>query len=904
MDEQKRKAYVQKAKSSGLSDSDIFEHLKSKESVSGYIGAAKEKGVPEKDVENHITEKYGIQPETPRTWYQSALRRLTGLVPTIGGDYLKDRFGSAEVSELANAPAAFISSALTAPRNAIDYPANLAKAEFEHWNPDLAQYSPEIDFSKPYTGFGDEIPEEGDIRGLASLYPNYQSLRDTLIAEKDRPQTAIGRGVETLSASAAGGPLGLAFGAAEIGGEAVGLSPATRSAIGLAGARRVNPSIKGKVLPKIPETPVGTPQLSQKGATIDIGGRSPPAPGRFDRFMTELMEPTPFLETKKITSTAELAAKMLTRNPENINFDVIRAANELGIPLQIIPMQTLTKGGLPNFIEGVVENSMFGSKKFNGLLKDFTREMTHNIDKVISSIPIDEIATVTPKDIGEPEFNNFLPMVLENQVPALNVPKHKTGKIGTSAIKAFETRLSSDITNAYEGVKLTDTDVLKPEDAEYRYIQRGINSARRELQSKGYQSSDRKAALAALSKVQKLYEMREKIDPETGKVVIDPKTKKPVMEKAPIRFSDIKKNLNDLNKRINYAEPSIINLITPAANAMRNVIDSAADRIPALSELKEANKLFGYKAQIFKDPIVEKLSNMTDEQFYRAVRNNPTYLGKFKEIAEKSGNRKDYDDLRGAILADILEGPMNANSPQEMASKITDKVIKEVRELEPFYPELKGLSQGLQTAKKAASALNTPRGRVKSAIRQEVMEDLVSEGDFGRTLARMNKPEGVKLVQETLNDTPQGKKIMKNLEQKKTEQLLYKGPKKTQVTLADLADVFKDPTTDAVLRHLLDKPNYDNAKRLALIAEKFEEGKATGQALKKNFEKGAIGSTAVGVGGALGTGALVGLAALSPLTIGSATVGIGLMAKWLNSKNFRENIVKELKRQEATTKSQ
>jgi len=834
----KIKAY----KEAGATDEEIFEKIKTTPEYQEKYQQSLNAGVPVKQIEDHAKETYGLNFKAPKTMLQSAFSTLSQnplgyAVETIAGrNPVSESLKESSEAITTAIPAALLSL----PHSIINAPGNIVKASQEFHGGENPGFFEEGNIGlrslvEPPLKFFDWVAETSGLKDFSkeNLYSFDQAL-EMLRGEYNPPQTGIGQFSERVAAGAGtAGPVGAIIGGLDYVAEQAGLSPEQRGVMAL-------------MIGKVP----------QKNAPINVKGK--------------------LISSGKeaINNVNDLAAKLITNNPDNLNVPTLRAAYDLKMPIENIPLQALYKGGLPNLLEGISQNSFFGAGKFNNLLQNFTTEMTARVDDVISSMSIDEgLEVISSKEqLGEQQFNNMLPQLFESAVPQLDIPKHQTGQVGTSAIKRYDEDITDKYKTLYDQVKFNPNDLVRPSSSEYDNLQKKVKEVRKKLSSKGFKGAERKEALGVLSEINTLFKLKETIHPVTGEVIL---------EKPNIKLEDIRKNIQDLNKTISYEHPTLVNLLEPVANEMRSIMDSAASNKPHLQPLLEANALFREKAQFFQDPIMKKLHNMTDEQFYRAIRNNPSYLKKFSDFAESVGETAALNDLKGKILADVLEGPLKATSPKELASKITDKVIKETRELEPFYPELKGLSKTLEKIKKTASEFNTPEEVYKSNLRQKILEDILSDSDFSETLKIMNSPKGIYLVRNTLKGTEQGRNLLKNLERKKVEQCLYKGPKKQEIDLAEIAEVFADPKTDVLMKTLLTPENYKQAHDLSKVASGFKEGLKSHKNLKHKFEKG------VGLG-------IVPAFFLAPI---KTTLGVGTVAYYMTSKNFKKSLIDSTKKQ-------
>lgn len=827
---------IKQARDAGYTDEYIFNQIKSSPKYAEKYAQAEETGLNSKEVDKYLKQDLQLNVEQPKSFLQKAYGALSYnpvaelLEYGIGKNPVSENLKEISQSLGTALPAAFISL----PNELAHLPGNIVEASKEH------RQGEEVPYSEPFDKFVngamkglDWAFEKTGLKKGSEIFPSFEEAVNALRPEENAPKTHLGKATERGTAGLLAGPVGVVGGIADYVGEQAGMSPEQRAIMSLMVAKvgkgpKAHPkTIYGELLPKEP-----------------------------------------------IRNVNDLASRLISSNPENLNTQTLKAAYELSMPLENIPVQALYKNGVANLMEGISQNSFVGANRFNSLLENFTNEMTSRVDQVIDSMPIDtgleEIST--KGQIGEPEFVNTLPQLFIQAAPQLDIPKYQTGEIGTNALEAYDQDITQRYKDLYNQAEFMPNDLLRPSSSEYTNHEKIVKSVEKLLKSKGFKGAERKEGLRVLKAYKTLF---------APKITIHPVTGKEIKTKPNIKLEDIRKNIQDFNKTISYEHPSLVNLMEPIASDLRSILDNAASNKPHLAPLLEANALFRQKAQFFNDPLIKKLLNMTGEQFYRAVRNNPSILRRFSEFANEVGQTEALNELKGRIMADVFEKALKAQSSKEMVSAINDKLIKEVRELEPFYPELAGVSRGLNQFRREHARHLTPQEQFKSKIRQKILEDIMSDSDFTDTLKIMNSLKGIDLVRETLRGTEQGRSLLKTLERKKVAECLYNGPQKQEITLAELAEVFENPKTDAILKKLLSDKNYQDAKSLSKIAEGFQEGKKSHKYVKKKFEKAA------------GLGA-IGSLFLAPV---STVIGVGALSYFLTSKSFKAQLMKNTESQ-------
>lgn len=817
---------IESARLLGQSDEDIFEHIKSSPKISQDYESAISSGKNPKEVDKYLKDKFGLKTES-KNLFQNIYNTLTtnpfayGLEKIAGRNPISENIQEAQTGLVSGMHAGILS----APHEIAHFPENMLQSMQEFHGGDNPGFFEEENVGlrsivEPAMKGLDWVAEKTGLKDLTKNLYTFEQAKELLKGEDSELKTHAGKAFERIGAGAGtAGPVGAVVGAADYLAELTGMSPEQRGVMAL-------------MIAKVPKSEPGV---------IPVKGK--------------------LLKSEPIRTVNDLAAKMIAHNPDDLNMSTLKAAYDLNIPLEEIPLQALYKNGLPNLMEGISQNSFLGSKRFDNLLGNFTFELTSKVEDIIGSTPIDTgMELITSKEhLGEPKFNNTLPEIFENAAPQLEIPKHETGKIGANTLKSYEEGISEKYKSLYDKVYFTENDVLSPKSSDYVDLFHTVQSVENKLKSKGFQGAERKEALGVINELKTLFNEKNK----------------------PIKLEDVRKNIIDLNKKISFENPTLVNLLEPVASKMRQIMEIASETTENLNPLLEANKLYREKSQFFQDPIMKSLMKMTDEQFYKAIRSRPSYLKKFSEFAEKTGQTQALNDLKGKIMADVLEKPLKASTPKELASSITDKVIQETRELEPFYPELKGLSKSLQEIKKMASQFVTPDQQVKSKLRQKILEDIMTDSEFNETLQKMNSPKGISIIREILKDTPQGRKLMESLERKKVEQVLYDGVKKQELELSDLSKVFDKPRNDMILKTLLSDKNYQQAKNIAHLAKQYEKGSKTHSGLKNRFAL----SLVYGVIPAL------------YLTPATATLGISSIAYLLRSENFKKSLITQAKKQ-------
>lgn len=838
-----------------------------------------DKGIPNDKVYGFLGNKFGVNLKPKEKKGNLFSKAFRNLVDPIGVE-LENRGkenNNKDLEEVGRELTPSIASgALGIPRGIIDFPTNLIRSQVQFRFPDIEQ--PESSVDNPFGSFNpsqayvptsanipelqqdplftEDIPEIGDVFGplFRGSIPGTTEIRDALFPGTGNPETEAGQRAQRIGEFAGGGALGgpvgsligAGLGAIDFNLEQQGVSPAHRALV---------------------STGVGT-----------LGGTASSLISK-----PKLKTSAKDIKSSTINTANDLANKILFRNPEDINFEVLKDLVDSGIDPTEVPIQTYTKGGIPNLIEGVSENSQFGQNRFNKIMNEFSKSMTEQADKILDSFPIEEINTaVTAENLGEPQFQNPLTKTLNDVAPQLDLTRQEIGQIGLEYIKSIDESLKESVNQAYGDVKLTKKDVINPESQAYEGIKRSIKAAREKIGGKGFIGGERKEALSVLRQVNQLFKPENtppsKLLNTSGEPIV-----KGGKNVKPIALTDIIKNIQALNKALNYENPAVINLLMPVANAMRDALKLEALNNSKLAPFLRANEIFAQRANLFKNPTIENLSKLSGEKFFNAIK-NPSVLDEFKNFAQETGSIKAYDNVRGALLSDILRGPLEADTPKQLASKLTDGVIDKVRQIEKFYPEYQDLTQGLRKAKEEALQFSSPEALRKSQIIQDVLQYQIGDDIPSVVLKEMNTTKGIDLVRDTLSATENGKKIFNSIARKKVEQILYDGSKKTEINLKDLSGVLKDEKNVALLKKLLPDENFKQLEKLTRIAEGLQEGKMTGQSLKKNLEKYVTGGAILGF-----FGSAFGLPLASPT---AGVVGIYALSKALTSKNFRQSLIK------------
>lgn len=863
--------YVKSAKDNKVSDEEIYQFLEKKGALDQYKRLATENGVDEKEQRKFIGRELDIDTRKKPTLLQNSLQMVSGALPIIG-----EKLGVSSLQELKSLPGAFVAGAVSAPRSLIDLPTGLIQASTEFHYPGIEQPK-----SAAQTRFGEFLPETayvptGEAEGgpsevgdigplLRALLPSAGQTTEQLVAESSMPKTGAGeaafRAAQFAGGGAAGGPAGAlvggGLGLVDYSLEQQGFSPEARAII---------------------ESLVGALPAS-KAAAARPAGQPPPPPTALNQWKRALTNKS---KSKVIDGVSDLAAKVLVRDPDNINFQTIRDLQSAGFDLSEVPVQAYTKGGLPNWLEGAQENAIWGHKRYNQVMRQFTKGMTERADTILDSFPIEQInEAVTHESLGAPVFDNYVKNTLNDLAPNLNIDRPSIGSLGKKTIEKMDVGLRNQATGLYEQAKFTDVDALVPDSQAYKSLERTVAKTKRNLSGEGFIGKDREMALNVINQIEQLFAEKE-IGGAPGLLGPTGEPLKGTKTKPLIKYEDLRKNLQALNQTLNYEQPSVVNLLEPISTEIREIFRKESVDNPKLIPFLQAQEVFSRRARLLNDPRIRKLYKMNDEQFFNAMR-KPSNMEAFRNLADEIGAQAAYDQLRGGIIAKELAPAFEATTPNEMASKLSNSVIERVRDIERFYPEYPEFANGLKRAKENAYQFDSPEAVQKGKIRQEAIDYQLSGDTPSHTLAIMNNPKGIDLVKDALSGTEQGKSIYNSLARKKLEQTIYGKTRKTELKLGDLADVFKDKEADAVVKRLLPEKNYNELKTLSRIAESFEEGKAVSPYMKKQFEKMIL--TAGGVATYL-TGGLIG---------GVGTLSLSALSRAALTKGFRKSIAKQAK---------
>lgn len=882
--------YVEKAKAEKIPDEEIYDFLKSKGVFNVYNNVAGAAGVSEGDQKKFIGQQLGIDPRKQPNPTQRALEVMVGVLPWVG-----EKLEIKELEETKGLPGALYAGAISAPRTLIDLPTALTQASIQHHFPGTEQppspiqtkfgeFRPELGYTppevteegqiSPYAG----VPEQGDIGPLIrAILPNAQETTEALVAESAMPETPLGEAAFRAAQFAGGGLVGGGQ-AALIGGglgaldtflEKQGYSPEGRAAIEL-------------LIGKVPE---GTPGPVRPLPFGKIGERpgAPPPDTFFKQWKKSFAQKS---RKPVIESVADLAAKVFLRDSENINFQTIADLKELGFDLSDVPIQTYTKGGLPNWLEGAQEQSLWSGKSYKKLMGQFSDDMVKRADAVLDSIPLQEINDeVTHQSLGEPVFQNYVFNTLNEIAPNLNIDRKTIGRLGTETIERMDTTLKQKADSLYDEVNFTDNDFIEPNSEAYKSLERVVNRTKEEIKGAGYIGAEREEALRVIGAFQQLFKKKQ-----IGgtKEILGPSGEPFAGQAKPnILYSDLQKNLQAGNKKVNYEKPGAINLIKPIFDEIRRIFNVEAINNPKLVPFLQAQEVFGQRANLLKDSKIRKFYNMDDEQFYNAMK-KPSNLEAFKKFAEETDNIDAYDQLRGGLLAKELGPAFEAKTPGEMASKLSDNLIERIRDIQQFYPEYPDFANGLKTAREGAKNFTSKDALKRSQIREEAIDFQMSGETPTKILSTMDTPKGINFVKDTLSQTDQGKALYNTMARKKLEQTMYGKIGKNEITGIDLAKIFKDPKADAIIKTLISDENYKQLKTLSRIAESLEEGKGVSPKTKREYDKMVLST--MGISGTL-SAATLGL--FSGFLFGAAPVAIPFLAKGALSKNFRKSLISQ-----------
>lgn len=846
---------VQSSKNEKIPDSEVYQYLQDKGAFIPYDLYAAENDLPEDQVRQYIGSEYNLDTRNKPTVFQSALESLTGPIP-----FIADQLGIQPIADIKSLPGKAVAGALGAARSVLDAPENVSKAQYKYNHPEMSDEEINEKFNEIDT-------HSGDIIGNAarSILPTTQEVEKRTVAETSQPQSGVGQFLGDVATGVGAGAIGGPINALVGGGltitdkalEAAGFSPYQRAAVPLFIGKAQQSAIRPSEI-----TQVGPPSKPWRSSVVNK------------------------TRSKPIDSASQLAAKVAIRDPAIINFQVLEDLKSMGFDIANVPIQAYTEGGLANLLEGAQENSIMGSKKYNNLISNFTKDMTTRAENVLEGFPIEDVnEAVTHESLGEPVFENPVRNTFESLAPNLNLTRQEVGRIGTGTINAFDESMAAQARGLYAQSQFNDNQFIAPNDPDYAALQRVSRDVRRNFEGRGFIGPTREKALGILNNFDELFEPPEQ--PELP-VILGPNGQPFPQEVVPenILYSDLRKNLNALNDTVDYEMANVMNLLEPLNREMRSIFRRRSVNEPELVPFVQAQEVFSNRARLLGDQTLRRLYNMPDEQFYNAMR-KPSNLQAFRDFALETGNESAYDNLRGALIIKDLRPAFEANTPGDMARNISNATIEKFRDLQPFYPEYPDMANGLARVKNEAKNIG-PEEMIRSDIREDAIQYQIDGRIPSVVLARMNNRKGINLVRSTLGETTQGRQLFNAFARKKIEQIIYDKTKKNEINIKDLATVFNDAESTEVLRALLPPKNFAELETLTRIAQGFGKGSKASAGMKRNFDKYILfGSSLTSLLMGAGLGAIPGA------TTYAGTFALNQFAKGIMSPNIRKAMVEK-----------
>lgn len=256
-----------------------------------------------------------------------------------------------------------------------------------------------------------------------------------------------------------------------------------------------------------------------------------------------------------------------------------------------------------------------------------------------------------------------------------------------------------------------------------------------------------------------------------------------------IRLSKLMASKRSINRLISRADiiPAPVDLLRPVGRAMKADILAALDAKPNIKKaylaaentFKEAQETFNNNAiiKMRESELPEKLTS----DFI-----TPSNLEKLKK---STGGNKSVDDLIDRLVVENIA---------EKSKSVAKEKAKEIRE----YLGKKG-QDALDKILDLGDSLTSP-GQ-KSISRGRVLEDLQKTWDTGArpsvTLDMMKNKSGYNLVKETLNRSPQGRKMWKSLQRIQMEDIISSViGKDNHIDFQKTKDILSDPHLKSVVK--------------------------------------------------------------------------------------------------------
>lgn len=510
----------------------------------------------------------------------------------------------------------------------------------------------------------------------------------------------------------------------------------------------------------------------------------------------------------KTGSLSEIASNAIKIRDQNLNLDTLEAIDRLG--LENVPIQAYTKGGIMNLLEGATGESYFGQKAYNDLTNSFTKDLTNQLVQNIESIsPIDlkGLPEGTFEKASGPMFKNELPDRLDRVSTMKFSNRDQSGRTVKDYLENVESKVKSKQHELYKNVdEIIGNLELEPASKEYNGLRAKILRNIKDVEGKGF-IGGREEAVRVLRKTLEMFE-----------------------EGEPVQVRDIWINKKAYNKKINYENPDVINLIEPTQNAMRDVLNEKLGE-----PYQKAENLVQIRQRLLTgNKLIKKFRKATPSQAFDMLK-DPAVLDAFQDIFRLGG--KEGQEMSGMIRRHVLEDVLGdklitAKSPKDFSSGLTPAKNEQLTNLARHYPEAADLRRDLLISQKSAQQHTTPSALFKSKILKDVVTSLAQNELPAFTLQQMKNPTTFLQVKDALTQTAHGKPIYDALRRAAVEKL-YSPAFDIDGTLNLKKMNEISQTNKPILDRLMDPKQKSTLMDIYKVSRGLEEGSMANTTMKR-----------------------------------------------------------------------
>ncbi len=450
-----------------------------------------------------------------------------------------------------------------------------------------------------------------------------------------------------------------------------------------------------------------------------------------------------------------LAVRLLSPRMKNVNIETIKIAQKEGINPTLA---TITEGGMLQFGANTLSQNFLTKRIFDQSVKQMGQDIQSALERKIDTISAKDfldLSRVSEEQIGKVPFNNPTKILVDSfSDDALSV--FETGDQAQVRLNEISDSLRAQSSKIFNAVK-SDADLG------------GIFDTRRAFRTVGDIKFQKGKVGVRSPEVSSLLDILNSLE-----AFLNPK-------KSSVTIRDAISQIEELNRIIDFNE-SIGNqskILVPIRTSLIESVDSqlrSFGRSDLADAWQQAKDGYSKYAQTFgrdNRPVFDALNTQKPESI---VSNSQTRSGMeafLRAFSRSNKKETSYFNLQKKSISELIGE--DALAAEEFGQfKLKREKVKRLEELTPILQmdaqtligDIRDLTERVKTGKlKPQLAMD--------AIRADVLNSLARGELPAKTLSVMNTMEGIKLVSDTLNTTPEGVNFLKALQKQKAIELMF-----------------------------------------------------------------------------------------------------------------------------------